>query len=482
MALRPFGRNPKSGEEAEPTPDEESEVDQFFSAERRRRGNRPADDTHPSETGQSGDAGPRDDAAVAGQVPAIADYGVAGWYPDADDPGLMRYWDGFHLTGQVLHVHARASDAEEGGGPTQADGSGAAGNRRADDGAQARDSELASSIESLPALNQEDGVFLPPSLTLVEPRAGGSPAVPDSLLESEEDAVPGGSVDDEEIESDGSIDGELDDESADESVDEPADEWVELEDESADHPVDEAVDESADLPADEPVDEAKDGLEDEELNADPPAVAGSGDTDGHGEPEQDRNSPPQLGARPFSPVSPGGGSVAGDAKGEANRWAKEAEKAVARATTAGSPETWREAARLAVVVAEMTQTLQAAAEADQAAAQLAEAAREAARRARAAEQKSTAATQAVQQAQRAAQEADDAARKARQTAVEAQAEAERASQAVPEFLEAEKVAVKAAADAQRKAQSLGEIVGTASQSDTAPAWSEALRLASAQVA
>ena len=69
MALRPFGRNPKSGEEAEPTPDEESEVDQFFSAERRRRGNRPADDTRPSETGQSGDAGPRNDAAVAGTGP-----------------------------------------------------------------------------------------------------------------------------------------------------------------------------------------------------------------------------------------------------------------------------------------------------------------------------------------------------------------------------------------------------------------------------
>ena len=240
MALRPFGRNPKSGEEAEPTPDEESEVDQFFSAERRRRGNRPADDTHPSETGQSGDAGPRDDAAVAGQVPAIADYGVAGWYPDADDPGLMRYWDGFHLTGQVLHVHARASDAEEGGGPTQADGSGAAGNRRADDGAQARDSELASSIESLPPLNQEDGVFLPPSLTLVEPRAGGSPAVPDSLSESEEDAAPGGLWTTRRIESDGSTTASLTTR-ADESVDEPADEWVERGGRAADHLVDEAV-------------------------------------------------------------------------------------------------------------------------------------------------------------------------------------------------------------------------------------------------
>ena len=52
----------------------------------------------------------------------------------------------------------------------------------------------------------------------------------------------------------------------------------------------------------------------------------------------------------------------------------------------------------------------------------------------------------------------------------------------PTLVEAEKVAAEAAADAQRKAQSLGQIVGTASKADTASAWSEALKLSSAQVA
>ena len=42
----------------------------------------------------------------------MKDPGDPGWYPDATTPGLMRYWDGFHLTGQILHVHARAGDAE----------------------------------------------------------------------------------------------------------------------------------------------------------------------------------------------------------------------------------------------------------------------------------------------------------------------------------------------------------------------------------
>ena len=48
---------------------------------------------------------------------------------------------------------------------------------------QESDPELASSVESLPALNQADGVFLPPSLTLVGPPATATPAVPESASE-----------------------------------------------------------------------------------------------------------------------------------------------------------------------------------------------------------------------------------------------------------------------------------------------------------
>ncbi len=105
MALRPFARHPKSGgeeeEEEETTPEATNEVDQFFSNDRRRRADHPADGPPPAES--------TDAPAVTADEPAevIGELGSSGWYPDANDPGLMRYWDGFHLTGQVVHVHSR---------------------------------------------------------------------------------------------------------------------------------------------------------------------------------------------------------------------------------------------------------------------------------------------------------------------------------------------------------------------------------------
>jgi hypothetical protein len=424
MALRPFARHPKSGEEEEETsPDGTNEVDQFFSNERRRRTDRPVDDPQPAE------------AVDPGPVEVIGDLGSSGWYPDASDPSLMRYWDGFHLTGQVLHVHSRAEDAEGVVRPPASDEAGSAAGRREADLPQESDSDLASSVESLPALNQPDGVFLPPSLTLVGPPATTTPAVPESASE------PVGSA-------------------PDQAVGDPV-------------PADEVNAADGLAPADKV---SADGHDPAPADAAPVSASrvATPDRDGGQGHDQDDSRP--------TVTSTGSGPVVGGAAGEASRWAKEAEKAVARATTVGSPETWQEAARIAAVVSEMSQTLQAAAEADRAAAQLAEAAREAAQRARAAAQKSADADRAVQQAQRAAQEATDAAQRARQRAVEATEAAERASQAVPSLVEAEKVAATAAADAQRKAQSLGEIVGTASKADTPAAWSEALRLASVAVA
>lgn len=453
MALRPFARHPKSGEEVEETsPDETNEVDQFFSNERRRRTDRPVDDPQPAE------------AVDTGPAEVIGDLGSSGWYPDASDPSLMRYWDGFHLTGQVLHVHSRSDDTEGVVRPPATGEGGSAAGRLEADLPQESDPELASSVESLPALNQADGVFLPPSLTLVGPPATATPAVPESASE------PVGSAPDQAV-----------------GDPAPADEAK-----AADGlaPADEASDDGHDpAPADEASDDGHDPAPADEASeaGDDPApapaapvsamsasrVATPGPDRGQGRDEDD--------SRP-TVTSKDSGPVIGGAAGEANRWAKEAEKAVARATTVGSPETWQEAARIAAVVSEMSQTLQAAAEADRAAEQLAGAAREAAQRARAAAQKSADADRAVQQAQRAAQEATDAAQRARQRAAEATEAAERASQAVPSLVEAEKVAATAAADAERKAQSLGEIVGTASKADTPAAWSEALRLASAAVA
>jgi hypothetical protein len=425
MALRPFARHPKSGEEEVEdgtAPDETNEVDQFFSNERRHHADPPADEPQAVET--------------AAEAPAevIGDLGSSGWYPDARDPGLMRYWDGFHLTGQVLHVHSRSSDAEGAVSPPGSDDGGPTVHRRESDVSLEPDAELASSVESLPALNQADGVFLAPSLTLVGSPETASPAVPESASESVSSAP----------------DREVDDEAPAGEVDQPVDEEAPADEEDASSHVE--------PPADE-------------VSASHVATATPDGRDGRG---QDGPGP--------KVTSTGPSPVVGGAAGEATRWAKEAEKAVARATAVGSPETWQEAARIAAVVSEMSQTLQAAAEADRAAATLAGAAREAAQRARAAAQKSADADQAVQLAQRAAREAADAAERARKRAVEATGAAELASQVVPGLVEAEKAAATAAADAQRKAQSLGEIVGTASKSDTPAAWSEALRLASAAVA
>jgi hypothetical protein len=456
MALRPFARHPKSGDEEveETTPDETNEVDQFFSNDRRRRADRPADDPQPPEV------------ADAEPVEVIGDLENSGWYPDASDPSLMRYWDGFHLTGQLLHVHSRADDAEGVVLSRSSDEGGSAADGHEAELPRESDSELASSVESLPALNQADGVFLPPSLTLVGPPATPTPAVPESASES------AGSAPDQVVGDRAPADG------VDAGVPgpAPADE-VDADEVDADE-VDAAEVDAAEVdaaghdpaPAHEVIAGGQDRAPAGPVRA---SRVARQDPDGHGHDQDD--SRPKV-------TSAGSGPVIGGAAGEANRWAKEAEKAVARATNVGSPETWQEAARIAAVVSEMSQTLQAAAEADRAATQLAEAAREAAQRSRAAAQKSADADRAVQQAQRAAQEATDAAQRARQRAVEAKEAAERASQVVPTLVEAEKVAATAAADAQRKAQSLGEIVGTASKADTPAAWSEALRLASVAVA
>ena len=189
--------------------------------------------------------------------------------------------------------------------------------------------------------------------------------------------------------------------------------------------------------------------------------------------------------KPASPVVPStvgasmGKPVIENAAAEAKKWAKRAEEAVAKATSTGSPESWQEASRLSAVVSEMTQTLQAAAEAEHSAAQLVKAAEEATLRAQAAVKKSEEAEKAVVQSEQAAREADEAAKLARRTATDAKVTAERAAQVVPTLIEAENRAAAAAAAAEKKAASLTEIVKTASEADTAVAWTEALKKSSA---
>jgi hypothetical protein len=152
MALRPFSRNPKPDDQGESAEPPSNEVEQFFSAELRRQGNAPTDE-------------PEAPADTPAPAISVKDPGDAGWYPDATDPGLMRYWDGFHLTGQILHVHSRAED-------------GAAG--AAEEGVRKPEAS-----EPVPAVEAKagagaDAALPPPSLTLVGPGEESAPMVPES--------------------------------------------------------------------------------------------------------------------------------------------------------------------------------------------------------------------------------------------------------------------------------------------------------------
>ena len=100
MALRPFAKHQKRKADDDETPSAADEFAQFFS-----------NDPRPEEPAA-------DEAAVAPieqAAPAVTmtEPSVAGWYPDSKEPGLMRYWDGFHLTGQTMRVDPARTAAPE---------------------------------------------------------------------------------------------------------------------------------------------------------------------------------------------------------------------------------------------------------------------------------------------------------------------------------------------------------------------------------
>jgi hypothetical protein len=158
---------------------------------------------------------------------------------------------------------------------------------------------------------------------------------------------------------------------------------------------------------------------------------------------------------------------------DANHWAEETEKTMARAESVGTPEAWQEVARAAGVVTDMAQVMRAAADTSQTAARMERAAREAERRAETARLKAEESRQAVQKTAQAAHEAAKAAKEAAHAAAKAKQIAEQNAQEAPELAEAAEVAGRAAAEARRRARAVEEIVAKARAADTPGAWSKA---------
>jgi hypothetical protein len=443
MALRPFARHPKKSEE-ETTQNESNGVSQFFSSNPRPE-DPPADDA-------------RSNQMTAGPAPAITVevQAAAGWYPDAANAGLMRYWDGFHFTGQIMHVHARAGEAEV-SAPIAASAHAAepsmnSTSRAADLLAPSRSQRA--SLDEPPITGRSAPPT--PSSERDDPAPSATPAVAVTSFATDyspqDQPVDGGET--------GAAVFGIGRTEAKAEVEARTEARTETQTETETETETEAKTETGK----EAKTEMETGTEVIDKAEADEAVSKSDDVG-----NEDATSP-KVG-------SPGVPSKQ-KAPDEANNWAEQTERAVARATAIGTPEAWQEAAQVAVVVSEMAQTMQAAADATQVAVQMDRAAEDAAQGAHVAAKAAEDANQSVQQTARAAQEAAEAARVAEQAAADAKETAEQSAQAVPRIAEVAKVAAQAATEARRMAQRLEEIVAKACTANTPEDWSEALKLAS----
>jgi len=388
MALRPFTRHQKATSEEQSAPDGPNEIDQFFSNDLR-PGETPTDAAAP--TLESLPAPPAEAVPTAAvQTAAVpsppAPDRAAGWYPDEDEPGLMRYWDGFHLTGQVMHVHARAGEAEPATrSPATATGTAGASSARAP--------------------SRVTDLVTPPPTSSPAPSVSGPAPVESPIASSPSPAPPRVPV--------------------------------------------------------EPASPRPSSVEDVLSFA--PTFSSDGGPQQEGLPA-DKGASERHAGRAMTD--------------EANHWAEETTRAVAKAKAIGTPEAWQEAAKVAVVLSELAFTMQTSVAAKQVSEQREQSARHATERARIAAQTAVDANRSAQQTTQAAREAAEAAKVAERAAAEARAAAEQADQAVPQLAEAARVAEQAAAEAEHKAQRLAEIVARASTANTPAAWNQALKLSS----
>jgi hypothetical protein len=158
-------------------------------------------------------------------------------------------------------------------------------------------------------------------------------------------------------------------------------------------------------------------------------------------------------------------------------WVGEIEKAVSRARTVDTPAAWQIAARAAVVVSDIAQTMLVATHAHQIAEQATRTAEAAARQAQAAAQAADDAKRTSEQTARAAEVAGRRAREASLAAADAKRTAEQTAQAAPKALESAQAAKQAAADAKSTADRLDQMIVRAREANTPQAWSDAMQVA-----
>ncbi len=372
MASRPFARRHKDGGK-EADFHAPNVIEEFFAAEPAAEGSSATEGSPPDEA--------RGSLVVAPQVPdatpevQLPDDAQAGWYPDATNPGLMRYWDGFHLTGQVLHVHARAGDADE---------AEAAAKSRQDD--RGSTGSLTSTDRPAPAQSIGTPFGQPRALTGGGGKVtGGSP--PSAPLPADAATKPTPAA---------------------AATSNPARPFPrQLGDNGATRT-------AAHRPGQ--VKGPEDG------GATGSLVAALGQDDAGVEDDKDDNG--GLDDAATRRADSAGRSTSAQGDDEIRNWAAMTETAVARAKAVGTPEAWKQAAQAAIVVSEMAQTMQVAAEATQLAQQKTRAAEEAEREARVATQAETEAKEVVRETSKAAQAAADAAKVAVQGATEAEQRAQ----------------------------------------------------------
>jgi hypothetical protein len=464
MALRPFSRNSKEPavkETAQTALDESTEVEQFFS-----NGSK-AEDTSSADA-RSVESAARPVPSVPSDAPPppapVQEHGVAGWYPDEADPGLMRYWDGFHFTGQIMHVHSRVDDAPAAppaevpqvepaetveavtGSPDNEAATGSpdneavtevADNEAVTEVAEERRGAFAFRATDRPAPASPAFVPLLQPSPAAEPAANdGGPELSDGPVEAAPSVVP-------TIEA-----------SSPNSI---RTKHLRVGDNGANATSARAAGTSAD--------EVEGDDHDRDNEGELVVTVFKGD-----ENVSTNGAAPQVTTSPVARIKALAEGVDG-----VDDWADQTDKAVARARSLGTPEAWEEAAEAAAVVSEMARTMRAAAAATQTATQLDGVAKAAADKARLAAESAEEAKQSAQQATESARKAEATAKAAEQAATEARAKAERTAEEAPKRAEEAKVSAQAAAEAGRKAHELEDIAASAGNVNTPAAWSEALK-------